>query len=114
MTSRGFWLKRTECLPKIRLVKILFTPSARSQFLSALTYIRRDNPSAALRFRLRAEAVLKRLGKFPDSGRSLPEFPELPHREVIVTPHRFFYRVKGGTVWIVAVWHGAQLAKEPQ
>ena len=101
-------------MPKIRPVKILFTPSARSQFLSALTYIRRDNPSAALRFRLRAEAVLKRLGKFPDSGRSLPEFPELPHREVIVTPYRFFSRVKGGTVWIVAVWHGAQLAKDPE
>ena len=114
MTSRRFWLKRTECLPKIRLVKILFTPSARSQFLSALTYIRRDNPSAAVRFRRRAEAVLKRLGRFPDSGRSIPEFPELPHREVIIPPYRFFYRVKGGTVWIVAVWHGAQLAKDPE
>ena len=101
-------------MPKIRPVKILFTPSARSQFLSALTYIRRDNPSAALRFRRRAEAVLKRLGRFPASGRSIPEFPELHHREVIVTPYRFFYRVKGGTVWIVAVWHGAQLPKEPE
>lgn len=95
-------------------MKVLFTPSARSQFLSALQYIRRDKPPAALRFRRRAEAVLKRVGRFPDSGRSIPEFPELPHRELIVTPFRFFYRVKGGTVWIVAVWHGAQLAKEPQ
>jgi hypothetical protein len=32
----------------------------------------------------------------------------------MVTPYRFFYRVKGGTVWIVAVWHGAQLPKEPK
>ncbi len=95
-------------------MKVLFTPSARSQFLSALTYIRRDNRLAAVRFRRRAEAVLKRLGRFPDSGRSIPEFPELPHREVIVTPYRFFYRVKGRTVWIVAVWHGAQLPKEPE
>ncbi len=95
-------------------MKVRFTPSARSQFLSALTHIRRDNPLAAVRFRRRAEAVLKRLEKFPDSGRTIPEFPELPHREVIVTPYRFFYRVKGRTVWIVAVWHGAQLPKEPQ
>ncbi len=94
-------------------MKVLFTPSARSQFLSGLTYIRRDNPPAAVRFRRRAEAVLKRFGRFPDSGRSIPEFPDLPHREVIVTSYRFFYRVKGRTVWIVAVWHGAQLVKEP-
>lgn len=100
-------------MPKIRPVKIRFTPSARSQFLSALAHIRRDNPPAALRLRRRAEAVLKRLARFPDSGRSIPEFPELPHREVIITPYRLFYRVKGGTVWIVAVWHGAQLPKAP-
>ena len=39
----------------------------------------------------------------------MPEFPELPYREVIVTPFRFFYRVKGDIVWIVGVWHSAQL-----
>ncbi len=47
------------------------------------------------------------------SGRRLPEFPDLPFREVIVAPYRFFYRVKEKTVWIVAVWHIAQLPKEP-
>jgi hypothetical protein len=26
---------------------------------------------------------------------------------VIVTPSRFFYRIDGKTVWIVAVWHDA-------
>jgi putative ABC transport system substrate-binding protein len=31
---------------------------------------------------------LKRLERFPNSGRHLPEFPELPHREVIVWPYR--------------------------
>jgi plasmid stabilization system protein ParE len=63
--------------------------------------------------RRRAETVLRRLERFPDSGRTLPEFPDLPHREVIVTPYRFFYRVVRSTVWIVAVWHGAQLPKAP-
>ena len=52
------------------------------------------------------------LRKFPQSGRALPEFPDLPFREVIVTPYRFFYRVKGKNVWIVAVWHSAQLPEE--
>ena len=43
----------------------------------------------------------------------LPEFPDLPFREVVIAPYRFFYRVKGEAVWVVAVWHGAQLPDEP-
>jgi toxin ParE1/3/4 len=94
-------------------VRVRFTPSARAQFFSAINYIRRDNPQAAINFRERAEAVLRRLEEFPDSGRIVLEFPELPYREVVITPYRFFYRVKGEIVWIVAVWHGAQLPDEP-
>ena len=90
-------------------MKVQFTPTARLQFLSASAYIRQDNPPAAIRFRKRAGLVLRRLEKFPGSGRVIPEFPELPSREVIVAPYRFFYRVEGRLVWIVAVWHGVQL-----
>jgi plasmid stabilization system protein ParE len=95
-------------------VKIRFTPSARVQFLEGLEYIRQDSPLAAANFREKAEEFLRRLEEFPESGRSIPEFPGLPHREVIVRPYRFFYRVVGKTVWIVAVWHGAQLPEGPQ
>jgi toxin ParE1/3/4 len=95
-------------------LKILFTATGRRQFLEAIAYIHRDNPSAALSFRQKAEKALSRLGKFPDSGRLLPEFPDLPFREVIVKSYRFFYRSKDKTVWIVAVWHGAQLPEEPK
>lgn len=93
---------------------VQFTPSARDQFLSALSYIRKDKPSAAVNFRNRAEKVLRRLEDFPESGRLIPEFPDLPYREVIVSPYRFFYKCKNDVVWIVAVWHGAQLPKEPK
>ena len=95
-------------------MKILFTPSARSQFLSAIAYIRQDNPDAALRFRRRAETVLKRLVKFPGSGRVIPEFPDLPHREVIIAPYRYFYRVRGKVIWIVTARHGAQRVGVPE
>jgi plasmid stabilization system protein ParE len=53
------------------------------------------------------------LTRYPKSGRSLPEFPDLPFREVVVPPYRFFYRAEGKTVWVVAVWHGAQQPREP-
>jgi toxin ParE1/3/4 len=94
-------------------VKVRLTPSARVQFLSAVSYIRNHDPLAARKFRRRVEQALRRLGRFPRSGRSLPEFPDLPFREVIVAPYRFCYRVTGRTLWVVAVKHGAQLQDEP-
>ena len=94
-------------------MKVKFTPSARNQFLSALSYIQKDKPSAAINFCNRSEKILRRLEDFPESGRIVPEFPELPYREVIISPYRFFYKIKDEVVWIVAVWHGAQLPKEP-
>jgi plasmid stabilization system protein ParE len=89
-------------------MRVRFTPSARHQFLEAVGYIRRDKAAAARAFRKRAEKVLRRLEHHPESGRVIPEFPDSRHREVIVSPYRFFYRVEKKTVWIVAVWHGAQ------
>lgn len=94
--------------------RVRFTPSGRRQFLDAVGYILRHNPAAARRFKARAERVLRRLERLPASGRTLPEFPELPYREVIIAPYRFFYRVADTTVWIVAVWHGAQIPDEPE
>jgi len=94
-------------------VRVRFTPSARLQFLEALAYIRRDEPSAAQSFRKGSEHVLRRLEKYPESGRAIPEFPELPHREVVIIPYRFFYRVEKKTIWVVAVWHGAQELVKP-
>ena len=95
-------------------MKVRFTPSARVHFLSALSYIREDKPSAAIDFRNRTEKILRRIEDFPESGRIIPELPDLPYREVIVSPYRFFYKIKDDVVWIVAVWHGAQLPKEPE
>ena len=93
-------------------MKVRFTPRARAEFLSALDYIRRDNLVAARQFRRKAEKGLRKLARYPDSGRRIPEFPDLPFREVIVSPYRFFYRKEDKTVWIVAVWHGAQQPRE--
>ena len=95
-------------------MKVRFTLSGRRRFLEIIAYILRQNPAAARRFRERAETVLHRLERSPESGRVISEFPDLPYREVIVAPYRFFYRVAGKTVWVVAVWHGAQIPEEPK
>lgn len=95
-------------------MKVRFTPAGRRQFLDAVSYIRRESPVAAAAFRQRAEAALRRLESFPESGRTVPEFPDLPYREVILSPYRFFYRIRDPIVWVVAVWHGAQPPDDPR
>ena len=95
-------------------LRVRFTPTADSQFLAVITYIGEDSPSAAVAFRDRALRELSRLRDFPKSGRILPEFSGLPFREVIVEPYRFFCQVKVDAVWIVAVWHSAQLVHPPE
>ena len=94
-------------------MKVRFTPSARSQFLARLEYIRADNPLPAQALLATETKSLRRLTIYPQSGRKIPEFPELAHREVIVPPYRFFYRIDRATIWVVAVWHGAQLPASP-
>jgi toxin ParE1/3/4 len=95
-------------------VRVRFTPTGRAQFLAAITDIRQENPKAAAHFRQRAEEALRRLEQFPESDPVVLEFPELPYREVIVSPYHFFSRLKETTVWVVAMWHGAQLPTELQ
>lgn len=96
-----------------RRLKVRFTHSAHQQFLGALQHIRSDKPSAAVAFRQKVESKLRRLERFPDSGRHIPEFPDLPYREIVIRPYRFFYRVESDVVWIVALWHDAQMPLEP-
>ncbi len=93
--------------------RIAFTPPAQSQFLSALDYIKADRPSAAQAFRDRSARALSGLLDFPESGRVIPEFPRLGFREVLVGSYRFFYKPAGDVIWVVGVWHDAQIPDEP-
>ncbi|MCG2808210.1 MAG: type II toxin-antitoxin system RelE/ParE family toxin [Coriobacteriia bacterium] len=78
-------------------MRVRFTPQADQQYLDALRFIRAKSRAGAASVQRRAEAVIEQLGKHPDSGHVIPEFPELPHRELPVPPYRFFHRVVGET-----------------
>jgi plasmid stabilization system protein ParE len=94
-------------------MRIRFTLSAQAQLKSAVDYIRRDRPTATVSYFNKVKKRLKRLETFPNSGRKVPEFPERQIREVIIPPYRFFYQQRGKTIWILAVWHEAQLPDDP-
>jgi plasmid stabilization system protein ParE len=95
-------------------VKVRFTPAGGARFLSVVDYIRRDSATAARSFRARVETSLRRLERFPDSGPPIPEFDDVPYREIVVGSYRFFYRTEGPTAWVVGVWHGAQIPTDPE
>ena len=90
-------------------MRVRFTPSADREFLEAVAFVREDSPLAADALLMRSQEGLRQLRDFPESGRPVPEFPDLPYREVLVNPYRFFYRVGPDAVWIVAVWHERQV-----
>lgn len=94
-------------------MRVRFTPQAERQYFEALRFIRDKSPAGAATVQTRAELVIAQLRKHPQSGHAIPEFPDLPHRELPVPPYRFFHRVVDDTVWIVGVWHARQLPEEP-
>jgi plasmid stabilization system protein ParE len=81
--------------------------------LEALEFIGQDSPVAADEMLERSVTGLAQLRDFPESGRVVPEFPDLLYREVLVNPYRFFYLITNEALWIVAVWHERQLPEPP-
>lgn len=94
-------------------MRVRLTPSARAQLTAARNYIRTHNLIAAQRFRDEVARRLRQIGVLPAIGPTIPEAPDGPTRQILIGKYRFFYRADGDTIWIVAVWHGAQLASPP-
>lgn len=87
---------------------IIWSPTARTHLRQARAFIAADNPRAAAMTAKRILNAVERLKQFPASGR--PGL--LPHtRELVVPGTPFFlpYRVKGQSVEILGVIHGARM-----
>ncbi len=86
---------------------MIWSPTARAHLRHARAFIAEDNPRAAAIMAKRILNAVERLKDFPASGRP----GKLPHtRELVVPGTPFFlpYRVKGQTVEILGVIHGAR------
>ena len=97
-------------------MKVRYLPSAADRFLDILTALAGVNPFAADRFARSVERQYLRLATFPRSGLRVREFPDLPLQQFFVEPYRFFYYVDEPrkTIWIIDLWHSAQLPLDPQ
>jgi plasmid stabilization system protein ParE len=97
-------------------MRIRYGRPAIHRLAEIVSSIRELNPLAAVRFGQNLQRCLKRISVFPRSGFGVREFPNHPLLEFVVEPYRFFYLVDGmhQTVWIVGIWHSAQIPAEPE
>ena len=96
------------------MAELTWSEEAISDAEGIFDYIAQDSPLYA-RYQVEGIAAsVERLRMFPESGRHLPEFPQLPHREIIVGNYRVIYRYDSsiGEAKIVAVVHGSRLLRE--
>ena len=77
-------------------------------------YIAEDSPFYARRQITNILKGAERLRLFPESGRHIPEFPHLPHREIIVSAIRVIYRydLEDNRIFVVNMIHGHRLLGE--
>jgi toxin ParE1/3/4 len=88
-------------------MRIVWTEPASRDLEDIGDYIAKDNPAAARRVVRAIEAAVRRLARFPHSGRS---GHRAGTRELVVprTPYIVPYRVGPRAVEILAVFHGAR------
>jgi toxin ParE1/3/4 len=85
---------------------------ARDDLREVFDFIARDSPQAAEALVERILRATEQLQRFPESGRTVPEFLDLGYRELLVGSYRIQYRVDADTVWIATVVHGSRLLNE--
>ncbi len=96
-------------------VSVVWTRPALASPLEIARYIQIENPSAARRLAMTIKTRVARLEKFPESGRTVLEFPTSDLREIIVSDYRVIYRYlrAASRVQILAVRHGARILEPP-
>lgn len=94
------------------MARIVWAPSALADLEAACDYIANDAPAIAGDFAQRVILAVERVGDFPRSGRSVPEFDDASLREIIVGNYRILYEIDGAAVHVLAVHHGARLLQD--
>ena len=91
--------------------KLIWSERAVTDLEDIYDYIAKDSPTYAQYQAERLVMSVERLEQFPESGRHLPEFPYLPHRELLVGGYRLIYRYdkQRDAIHIVTVVHGSRL-----
>ena len=93
--------------------RVVWTRQAILDVEAIRNYISRDSQRYATVVVDQIVTAVDRLERFPRSGRRVPERPGAELRELLCASYRIVYRVSGGLVEVVTVFHGARIARIP-
>ncbi len=87
---------------------VRWSPKAVSNLEEICNYIEKDSAYYASLFAKKIVGLIDTIPQFPRAGRVVPEYSDEDLREKIYGNYRIVYRIKGETVEIVAICHGAK------
>jgi toxin ParE1/3/4 len=90
--------------------KLIWSPAARDDLHDMVVFIARDNPNRAMSFGYELISETDRLQKFPEFGRSVPEYRDDNIREIIFRAYRIVYRIdhERRLCEIARIWHSSR------
>jgi toxin ParE1/3/4 len=89
-------------------MKVVWTDTAKNHLDAIYNFIAQDSPAYAKRMVDRLTRRSQKIGNFPLSGRSVPEYEMEQIREVIEGPYRIIYYINVDQIDVLAVFHGAR------
>jgi toxin ParE1/3/4 len=90
------------------MTRLEWTEPAVADLENIQDYIAKDSTEYADALIERLILSVDRLESFPESGRRVPESKDSKVRELLVESYRVIYRLKKGSVQILAIAHGAR------
>jgi toxin ParE1/3/4 len=90
-------------------MKVQWAPLAIERVAEIAAYIAEDNPTASEKWIRNAFARVGQLGRFPKSGRPIPETPRADIRELVWGNFRIIYRLDPGQISILTIRHIKQI-----
>ena len=96
-------------MPKQSHYDVIWTAAANADFESVLDYISQRNPERAKELLRRFQKQVETLHLHPQRGRFVPETMAIGldiYRELILTPYRTIFRIRGKHVYIMGFFDG--------
>ncbi len=90
------------------MAKVIWTEPALTDLKDIIDYIAKDSRAYAARFGTRLVEAPRRLERFPNCGRIVPEFQDERIRELICDAYRLIYLITEDACYITAVVHGSR------
>jgi toxin ParE1/3/4 len=89
------------------MAEIFWSDLAKRHLREIDSYVAQGSRAYSIVFIDRLLSSVERIGRFPESGRIVPEFERDDIREIFFGKYRIVYRIQGEKLHVLAVVHGA-------